>query len=193
MSLQIATSSGHRKEFTINSNWKNVVDNYNENYHTPKVHPVLASILDESYTVVLKGKYLRHQSDANPGIDGGFNVEDNDYPQHLNWWLWPNLCPMAIPGGGFRVLHIMPDGPERTKETYDFYLPYAEPTEEQWRQIHFATDVINAEDIGVAEGIQRGLHSRSFERSYIMLDPKHGAWSEHAVSHLKRLVLEALH
>ena len=69
--------------------------------------------------------------DATPGLEGGFNVEGNDYPQHLNWWLWPNLCPMSIPGGGFRVLHIMPDGPEGTKETYDFYLPYAEPTEKQ--------------------------------------------------------------
>lgn len=110
----------YRKEFIINSNWKNVVDSYNENYHTPKVHPVLANILDESDTVGLKGNYLRHQSDAKPGVDGGFEVEGNEYPQHLTWWLWPNLCPMSIPGGGFRVLHIMPDGPERTKETHDF-------------------------------------------------------------------------
>ena len=40
---------------------------------------------------------------------------------------------MSMPGGGFRVLHIMPDGPERSRETYDFYLPYTEPTDEQWR------------------------------------------------------------
>ncbi|MEC8871159.1 MAG: aromatic ring-hydroxylating dioxygenase subunit alpha, partial [Pseudomonadota bacterium] len=41
----------HRREFVIDSNWKNVVDNYNENYHTPVVHPVLGSILDESYRI----------------------------------------------------------------------------------------------------------------------------------------------
>ena len=182
----------YRQEFTTESNWKNVIDNYNENYHTPKVHPVLASILDDSYRVVLKGSYLRHQSDASPGLDGGFEVGNADYPQHLTWWLWPNLCPMSIPGGGFRVLHITPDGPERTRETYDFYLPYSEPSEEQWQQIRFACDVINMEDVSVAEGIQRGLRSRSFEQSYIMLDPEGGPWSEHAVSHFKGMVLEAL-
>ena len=69
----------------------------------------------------------------------------------------------------------------------------AEPDEAQWKQIRFATDVINAEDVGVVEGIQRGLRSRSFDRSYVMLDPERRAWSEHAVTHMKHLVLEALH
>ncbi len=182
----------HRKELVIESNWKNLVDNYNENYHTPVVHSVLASILDESYRVVAHGNYISHSSDARPGLEGGFDVEGANYPQHLNWWLWPNLCPMSLPGGGFRMLHIMPDGPERSRETYDFYLPYTEPTEAQWRQINFAADVVNGEDVGVAEGIQRGQRSRSFDRSYIMLDPERGAWSEHAVSHFKNLVLQAL-
>ena len=183
----------YRRQITIESNWKNVVDNYNENYHTPVVHKLLASILDDSYRVILKGKYLRHESNASPGADGGFQVTTADYPKHVTWWLWPNLCPMSIPGGGFRILHVKPDGPNRTQETYDFYLPYAEPTDAQWRQIHFAVDVINAEDIGVAESIQRGLRSRSFDRSYIMIDPELGPYSEHAVAHFKDMVLDALH
>ena len=170
-----------------------MVDNYNENYHTPVVHPVLGSILDESYRIEPKGKYLSHVGDASPGIEGGFQVEGASFPQLLTWWLWPNLCPMSIPGGGFRVLHIMPDGPERTRETYDFYLPYAKPTEAQWRQIRFAADVVNVEDVSVAEGIQRGLRSKSFDRSYVMIAPENAEWSEHAVSHLKNLVLEALY
>ena len=182
----------HRKTFVIESNWKNLVDNYNENYHTPVVHPVLASNLDESYRVVAHGKYLSHSSDAQPGLAGGFEIDRANYPRHCNWWLWPNLCPMSMPGGGFRVLHIMPDGPERSRENYDFYLPDAAPTDAQWRQINFAADVVNAEDVGVAEGIQRGQRSRSFERSYIMLDPERGAWSEHAVTHFKNFVLQAL-
>ena len=183
----------YRKDFVFESNWKNVVDNYNENYHTPVVHPTLATILDDSYHVDLHGRYLSHISDASAGAEGGFQVDGEAYAKHLTWWLWPNLCPMSIPGGGLRVLHIVPDGPNRTRETYSFYLPYAEPTAAQWEQINFAADVINVEDLGVAEGIQRGMKSRSFDRSYIMLDPERGAWSEHAVSHFKNLVLEALH
>ena len=37
-----------------------------------------------------------------------------------------------------------------------------------------------------------GLRSRSFEQSYIMMDPERGGWSEHAVSHFKNLVYAAL-
>ena len=65
----------YRQKFTLESNWKNVVDNYNENYHTPKVHPILSSILDDSYRVVSKGLYFSHQGDASPGIEGGFEVK----------------------------------------------------------------------------------------------------------------------
>ena len=181
-----------RRELVIESNWKNVVDNYNENYHTPVVHPVLNSILDENYRVFLKGLYIAHVSGVNTGTTGGFDVEGTGYKQHLNWWLWPNLCIMSFPEGGFRVLHIVPDGPERVRETYDFYLPYADPSPRQWEQILYACDTINAEDIGVCESIQRGLASRSFSRARIMVDPEDGWWNEHAVLHFKNLILDAI-
>lgn len=182
----------YRRHITIESNWKNVVDNYNENYHTPKVHPILASILDDSYTVTLKGKYLRHESNASSGEDDGFQVNVKDYPKHVTWWLWPNLCPMSIPGGGFRVLNILPTGPNQTHETYDFYLPYTEPNAQQWAQIKYAVDVVNQEDITVVESIQKGLKSRSFNRSYIMIDQHQRWWSEHAIAHFRDMILQSL-
>ena len=184
----------YRQEFVIESNWKNVIDNYNENYHTPNVHPVLASSLDmNDYQVHTHGMYFRHASGVNEDpLEGGFQVDEATYNRHDTWWLWPNLCPMCFPGGGFRVLHIMPDGPERTRETYDFYLPWETPTDEQWEQIKYACDVINGEDIGVCEGIQRGLRSRGFERGHILVDSERRWWSEHAVLAFKNLVLDAL-
>ena len=184
----------HRQRVVIESNWKNVVDNYNENYHTPKVHPILASTLDmEDYTVHTHGKYFRHASSVNDeGLEGGFVVNDNTYNRHDTWWLWPNLCPMCFPGGGFRVLHIMPDGPQRTVEHYDFYLPQEIPSEHQWTQIKYACEVINAEDIGVCEGVQRGQRSRGFEQGHILVDAEQRWWSEHAVLDFKNLVLQSL-
>ena len=184
----------YRQEIIIESNWKNVVDNYNENYHTPNVHPVLASTLDMSdYQVQTHEKYFRHSSSVtDDALEGGFVVDDEGYNRHDTWWLWPNLCPMCFPGGGFRVLHIMPDGPQKTRETYDFYLPYENPTDDQWTQIKYAVEVINNEDIGVCEGIQRGLRSRGFEQGHILVDAEQRWWSEHAVLDFKNLVLEAL-
>ncbi len=183
----------YRREFVIESNWKNVVDNYNENYHTPNVHPVLASTLNmDGYLVVTSGKYFRHTSPVNEDVmEGGFTPDDEQYNQHDTWWLWPNLAPMCFPGGGFRVLHIVPDGPERTRETYDFYLPWKQPDAEQWRQIEFACEVVNAEDIGVCEGVQRGLRSRGFEQGVVLMD-RRSWWSEHGVLDFNNLVLEAL-
>ena len=184
----------YRQQIVIESNWKNVVDNYNENYHTPNVHPILASTLDmDDYKIHTHGKYFRHASGVKDDrLDGGFVVNPDHYDRHDTWWLWPNLCPMCFPGGGFRVLHIMPDGPERTLEHYDFYLPQATPSEDQWTQIKYACEVINAEDIGVCEGVQRGLRSRGFEHGHILVDTEQRWWSEHAVLDFKKLVLEAL-
>ena len=43
-----------------------MIDNYNENYHTPNVHPVLASSLDmNDYQVLTHGMYFRHASGVN--------------------------------------------------------------------------------------------------------------------------------
>lgn len=182
----------YRLELSVATNWKNVIDNYNENYHTPKVHPILATFLDDSYRVTPQGMYIRHESGVNAGAEGGFDVQGTGYDKHLNWWLWPNLCLMSFPGGGLRVLHVAPDGPDQCRETYDFYLPYQTPTHSQWEQIHYACDTVNGEDVSACEGIQRGIGSRGFERSRIMLDPKGRSWSEIGVLHFKRLMLEAL-
>ena len=183
----------YRQEYTIASNWKNLVDNYNENYHTPMVHAVLADLLEfDTYRIGTHGLYVNHRSRTNPGVAGGFDVEGEDYREHLNWWLWPNLCVMSFPGGGFRMLHIMPTSPEETYETYDFYLPDEHPSDARMDQIRFAAEVVNREDIAPCESMQRGLHSRGFARSRIMIDRDRGPFSEHAVSHFKNLVLDAL-
>ncbi|MDA1072069.1 MAG: aromatic ring-hydroxylating dioxygenase subunit alpha [Proteobacteria bacterium] len=181
-----------RREVTIEANWKLVVENYNENYHTPVVHPALRNVLTSDYIVTPRGSYISHEARVNPEATEGFDATTIGYERHLNWWLWPNLCLMSIPQGGFRVLNIMPEGPGRTRETYDFYLPYSEPNAQQWQQILFACDTVNVEDIGVCEAVQRGQASRSFDRGRMMVDLKGRDWSEHAVVHFRNLVLDAL-
>ena len=181
-----------RREITIEANWKLVVENYNENYHTPVVHPTLRNVLTSDYAVTPRGNYISHEARVNPEATEGFDATTTGYARHLNWWMWPNLCLMSIPQGGFRVLNIMPERPDRTRETYDFYLPYREPTEQQWQQIYFACDTVNAEDIGVCEAVQRGQASRSFAQGRLMVDPEGRDWSEHAAVHFRDLVLEAL-
>ena len=63
--------------------------------------------------------------------------------EHAVWWLWPNTCLLRYPGrGNFMVLQIIPDGPERTRETWDFYLETAEPNEAEVDSIRYIDEVL---------------------------------------------------
>lgn len=47
---------------------------------------------------------------------------------HEAWWLWPDTCLMRYPGRGNAMLpHVVPAGPDLTRETWDFYLEEPEP------------------------------------------------------------------
>jgi choline monooxygenase len=52
--------------------------------------------------------------------------------------------------------------------------------------------VINGEDVGVCEGVQRGLHSRGYNQGRLMVDKGKSWWSEHAVHHFEHQVWKAL-
>ena len=101
---------------------------------------------------------------------------------------------MRYPGrGNFIVMHIILVGPERTLETYDFFLETAEPTEAELDSIRYIDDVLQPEDIGLVESVQRGMRTPAFDQGRIVHDPTGSGLSEHAVHHFHGLVLDAYH
>ena len=61
------------------------------------------------------------------------------------------------------VLNIIPVGPDRTLETYDFFLETPEPNEAEIESIRYLDEVLQKEDIDIVESVQRGMmtpHSR---------------------------------
>ncbi|MFD2355230.1 SRPBCC family protein [Nonomuraea ferruginea] len=99
---------------------------------------------------------------------------------------------MRYPGrGNFMVLQIVPDGPERTRETWDFYLETAEPDEAEVDSIRYIGEVLQKEDIALVESVQRGMRSPAFTQGKIVYDPGGSGLSEHAVHHFHGLVLDA--
>ena len=183
----------HRITYEIQSNWKNVVDNFLECYHCPIAHRDFVSLVDmESYKVTTHGIYSSHMARAGLQENTAYDVSEAAVTDHAVWWLWPNVCLLRYPGdGNLMVLNIVPTGPETTFETYDFYFTDNQPTDQQWEALRYVDEVLQKEDIDIVESVQRGMRTPAYDRGRYMTDPQGGGLSEHGVHHFHSLVLEA--
>ncbi len=183
----------HRLTYDIRSNWKNIVDNFLECYHCPTAHKDFCSLVDmDTYKVTTHGIYSSHMADAGKGANSAYDVSNADVRTHAVWWLWPTTCLMRYPGrSSMIVLNVIPMGPDRTLETYDFYLETPEPNEAEVEAIRYLDEVLQVEDIGLVESVQKGMETRAFQQGRIVHDPQGSGKSEHAVHHFHGLVLDA--
>ena len=183
----------HRLTYEIKSDWKNVVDNFLECYHCPIAHRDFCTLVDmDTYEVTTHGIWSSHMAEAGRSSNTAYSVEGATVTDHAVWWLWPNTCLMRYPGrGNFIVMHVIPDGPGRTRETYDFFFETAEVTEAEVEAIAYVDNVLQAEDIALVESVQRGMASPAFTHGRIVHDPADSGKSEHAVHHFHGLLLEA--
>lgn len=184
---------GHRLTYDIRSNWKNVVDNFLECYHCPTAHKDFCDLVDmDTYRVTTHGIYSSHMADAGKNANSAYDVSNATVKTHAVWWLWPTTCLMRYPGrSSMIVLNIIPVGPDRTMETYDFFLETPEPNEMELDAIRYLDEVLQVEDIGLVESVQRGMSTPAFTQGRIVHDPDGSGKSEHAVHHFHGLVLDA--
>jgi carnitine monooxygenase subunit len=184
---------GHRLTYDIKSNWKNVVDNFLECYHCPTAHKDFCTLVDmDTYKVTTHGIYSSHMADAGKSTNSAYDVSNATVRTHAVWWLWPNTCLMRYPGrSSFIVLNIIPVGPDRTLETYDFFLETPEPTEAEVQTIKYLDEVLQAEDIAIVESVQKGMNTPAFTQGRIVNDPEGSGKTEHALHHFHGLVLDA--
>ena len=184
---------GHRLTYEIKSNWKNVVDNFLECYHCPTAHKDFCTLVDmDTYKVTTHGIYSSHMADAGTGDNAAYDVSNATVRTHAVWWLWPTTCLMRYPGrSSMIVLNIIPAGPNRTLETYDFFLETPDPDEMELEAIRYLDEVLQVEDIGLVESVQRGMETPAFQQGRIVHDPDGSGKSEHAVHHFHGLVLDA--
>jgi len=183
----------HRLEYEIQSNWKNVVDNFLECYHCHVAHEDFVSLVDmDTYRVTTHGIHSSHMAEAGRSENSAYDVSDATVTDHAVWWLWPTTCLMRYPGrGNFIVLNIVPVSPGVTRETYDFYLEDTEPNEAELESIRYLDEVLQVEDIGLVESVQRGMQTPAFTQGRIVNDPSGSGLSEHALHHFHGLLLDA--
>ncbi len=184
---------GHRLTYDIKSNWKNVVDNFLECYHCPTAHKDFCDLVDmDTYKVTTYGIYSSHMAEAGKSSNTAYDVSNATVRTHAVWWLWPTTCLMRYPGrSSMIVLNIIPIGPDRTLETYDFYLETPQPDESELEAIRYLDEVLQREDIDIVESVQRGMSTPAFTQGRIVHDPSGSGKSEHAVHHFHGLVLDA--
>jgi len=184
---------GYRLTYDIKSNWKNVVDNFLECYHCPVSHKDFCTLVDmKTYKVTTYGIYSSHMADAGQQANSAYDTSNAKVRTHAVWWLWPTTCLMRYPGrSSMIVLNIVPVGPDRTLETYDFYLETPEPDETEKAAIHYLDTVLQVEDIGLVESVQQGMNTPAFNQGRIVNDPAGSGKSEHALHHFHGLILDA--
>ena len=182
-----------RLTYDIASNWKNVVENYLECYHCHIAHKDFVSLVDMStYRITTHGIYSSQPAEAGRSANSAYDVAGAAVRIHEAWWLWPNTCLMRYPGrGNVMMMHVIPAGPHRTLETYDFYLEDAEPNAAEAEAIRYIDEVLQPEDVTLVESVQRGMRTPAFTSGRLVYDPAGGGVSEHGVHHFHGLLLEA--
>ena len=183
----------HRLNYNINANWKNVVDNFLECYHCPTAHKDFCELVDmDTYKVTTHGIYSSHMAEAGQNQNSAYDVSNATVKTHAVWWMYPTTCIMRYPGrSSIIILNIIPDGPEKTRETYDFFLETKKPNKMEKDTIKYLDEVLQVEDINLVESVQKGMNTPAFEYGRIVNDPDGSGKSEHAVHHFHKLIINA--
>ncbi|MEM7535565.1 MAG: ring-hydroxylating oxygenase subunit alpha [Chloroflexota bacterium] len=183
----------HRLTYRIQANWKAVVDNFLECYHCPVAHKDFCTLVEmDTYKVKTHGIYSSHMAKAGRGENKAYGVDGANVTDHAVWYLWPNTTLMRYPGrGNFMVWRFHPAGPEETYEEFDFFFETADPNEAEVEAIKFIDDVLQPEDIGLVESVQRGMRTPAFKQGRYLVDPNGSGMSEHAIHHFHGLILDA--
>lgn len=158
-----------RKEYTLQCNWKVFVDNYLDGgYHVNAIHPSLAGVLDyKNYTTEcftwssLQSSPMRQPEER----DDQSAAQVRTGKEAAYWWVYPNFMLNTYEGVMDTNL-VLPLSADRCRVIFDFYFDAEQTSEEalarQAESIQVA-DQIQAEDVGICEDVQRGLHSRAFD------------------------------
>jgi choline monooxygenase len=182
--------------FDIAGNWKNVGDNLLECYHCHRAHMDFVDLIDMDTYVVETGGLWSWQSgvtrEKNSAyfIPPGLNEQEREF---VTLFIWPNMALVRFVGSGnFGTFVFDPVSPELTRQRFDFYTEDGVLDQVTGEICRYFNDVLGPEDVSLVETVQKGLHSRSYERGRLMIDPGRSYFSEHAVHHFQQLVVRGI-
>jgi choline monooxygenase len=185
-----------RYELDIAANWKTVIDNNHECYHCQSNHKTLMELVDYDNKAVWSdsGITFSHAVEKKTLDNGAYQLKPEEIQQEaLFGYIWPTVIPLMYPGSpSIAMFSVIPTGTETTRERWDFYLTHPEPNDQERRFIDYIKNVLIVEDIGLCEGVQKGLHSRGYRQGRFVVNREHSEFSEHHVHFFQKFVFDAL-
>ena len=185
-----------RDTYDVASNWKVLVDNFLECYHCATAHHDFVDLVDmDSYRTITHKRYSSQCSAAPRTTKSAayeFTPGDVDFG-YAGFFVWPNFTIWIYPGEpNLSVLQMNPSEVERTTEYQDWFTLGGKVTKQLSDAISYQKDVLQPEDIGLCESVQRGLQSRGYNQGRFIVDNDLTELSEHAVHHFQTMVMDAL-
>ena len=186
-----------RDTYDVAANWKTMIDNFLECYHCHCAHKDFVDLVDmETYRTTVHGIYSSQCAGAPRTTKANayeFEPGEVDFG-YAGWFVWPNLSIWAYPGEpNLSVLQMNPgNGPENCIEYQDWFVPDGKPTKQLADAMAYQKDVLQPEDIGLCESVQRGLRSLAYNQGRFIVDRERTELSEHAVHHFQSMVVSAL-
>jgi len=154
------------RECVYRANWKVTVENFNECYHCPVVHPGLAAALDVADT-------FKWFEDHDSFSWYGTTARSSGELCHFSF-IWPNFGLSSYAGGRHIVTNwMLPLGLDRTVLFREYFFSDAVDDDEALEAMRM-TDQLTREDKGLCEGVQRGLETGVFDEGRVLLQSEQG-------------------
>lgn len=180
-----------RATWEIKCNWKTAMENFSECYHCAPAHPAFVEFVDmKTYSVTTHGIWNVHLSRTGAMEKSPYEYESTEgrTAEYVAIFLWPNHTLWIMPGSGnMSLLYMLPTGPETCREVMDYYFMDPTPTVAEAESMAYLRDVLQPEDIGLCERVQKGLRSRSYNAGRLVVDDARSGISEHGVHHFQQL------
>ncbi len=182
-------------ELQTAANWKTLVDNDLESYHSAVAHPSLMGLLDYSTFEVWEDRFTTCHAMTNSDPDNpAYKVGAEDSVKRAIYtWLWPNTAFFIAPGPkNLGVFQMIPTGPESSLQRWEFYLESEQPTESEQAYIDWTINTLIPEDTALYESVQHGLRSKGYTQGRFVINRNRPEWSEHHVHQFQKLVHDTI-
>jgi glycine betaine catabolism A len=167
-----------RIEYRIAANWKVMLENYNECYHCGPVHPELCRLVP---AFKQRGGADLDWERGIPHRDGAWTftgsgtsnrapfegLNEDEQVRHKGELVYPNLL-LSLSAEHVAAFTIWPHSPGSTTVVCEFLFhpsEIAKPDFDPTDAVDF-WDLVNRQDWGICESVQRGMASRVFQAGY---------------------------
>ncbi len=173
---RLVTAATH--SYTIDANWKIIIENYNECYHCSSIHPELCEVTppDSGYDHIPTGMWCGGTMELKPhavtmSLDGtskGINFRNIDELQARQVWyltVMPNFLLSMHPD--YVMTHtLVPLGTDRTFVECSWLFPPEALALDGFDPAYAVDfwDITNREDWAACESVMRGIQNRGYRQ-----------------------------